>query len=510
MSFRRIEAGILPALSEVGKIKVGGLSPRGVQKRGKADGDVFHPPVKFDHFEVRRLTRLAGDKVNLDPDPLVMARLIERAGEDPARKCACGASVVEIPCMLPFDDPDDNFRTAFQAYSGRKLWCQGNGIRAERRNEKTGAFEELATCQCEYLRDPETQKRTGIQCKPNGSLSLILPDAGTVGGVYVYRTTSWVSIRNIVGAMRWLASLTGGVLAGLPLKLVLIRREHEVPGEGGKTMKTTSPTVTLLYDLRDASKPAIGAMLEDASRLVEYRRAAGVNVRELAEAHRAAVRALPPGPLDLSTEEETAAEFYGDEEAEPGSPNWRPGAELEELMVAAGWTPGKAALRLGDLGGDVAALRAELEGIAKMGPGRLRSANAPAAKPADPPPPETALATISPACVEGKCPLAGPHMDGCPRAGKPAGGAALKRAAAAKAVPAPVPGTAVPSAPLSGIAVEAVAEGPGTDEEAGEAEDDPKIAETAASAATAPRRAAARPGAKKAAAKGVSNASLRW
>jgi len=193
-----------PRLAEVGKIKIGGKGKKVTSKKGAQ----FRVPEKYDHFVV---TTSFKDPRTDDfvADTALMARIAEQSGQDPAK-------LRFIPVTLLFDDPDLNFQVRFSCYAGNQAWCIGDGTKALRlKNDKE---RETIECPCErVLPAYKGQNR----CKVFGRLSVILQCAERLGGVWVFRTTSWNTTRNILSSMMLLKQITGGVLAGLPLLLTI-------------------------------------------------------------------------------------------------------------------------------------------------------------------------------------------------------------------------------------------------------------------------------------------------
>jgi len=178
---------LTPRLVEVGKIKIGGKG----EKRTKS-GTLL--PEKWDHFKVATLMKDEDGRLIMDDE---MNRII---GDD----CR------ELDIYLPFDDPRVNCPTWYGEYSASGVVCMGDGETAIRNGEEIECNPE--TCES-YL-----NKR----CKMHGRLSVMLADAKTVSGMYVFRTTSFYSISNILSSMVSIARETGGILAGIPLKLKMV------------------------------------------------------------------------------------------------------------------------------------------------------------------------------------------------------------------------------------------------------------------------------------------------
>lgn len=204
-----IKRGIRTMLAEVGKIKTGYKGKEVTSKNNKK----FRPPKKLDYFVVTTTER-DGDG-NFIPNGDVMSKL----GDKPK----------EIKIRLPFDSVDKNFFTQFQMYNGGKKLCAGDGEKAERKGELAvdakgyvqQKGEDVHTIQC----DPETCKifQAG-KCKVSGVLSAFLPDSGDLGGVYKFRTHSWNAVSSITAALEYFKANTGGILQGLPLKLVMVKK----------------------------------------------------------------------------------------------------------------------------------------------------------------------------------------------------------------------------------------------------------------------------------------------
>jgi hypothetical protein len=198
--------GLVPSLPERGKIKIG---KKGAPKTSNR-GTEFQPPQKLDHFVVTTLQR--GPDGNFLPDETLMKRL----GDKPT----------EIPVRLLYDDPTLNFPTRYACFVGRNLWCSGDGEVAIRAPAKAGEPPREVACTCERA-DP-AYKGTD-KCKMNGSLSVLIEGAGGIGGVWKFRTTSYNSIVGIMSTMTFIRSMTGGVLANIPLKLKVQPKQATAP-----------------------------------------------------------------------------------------------------------------------------------------------------------------------------------------------------------------------------------------------------------------------------------------
>ena len=205
---------LMPGLSEVGKIKIG-VKGRETTSRG---GATFQPPQKLDHFLVTTLMR------GSDGNYLIDREVHEKYGEKPR----------SLPVRLVYNDPELNFQSRYVCFKGKNLWCSGDGEQACRR-EPSGNMQER-TCPCE-LQNPEyagTADRP--KCKINGTLSVMIDGVSRVGGVWKLRTTSYNSVVGITSSLSLIATLTGGIVAGLPFDLTLRPKTAIVPSSGQSTL----------------------------------------------------------------------------------------------------------------------------------------------------------------------------------------------------------------------------------------------------------------------------------
>jgi len=189
---------LLPGLTERGKIKIGIKGEHRTTRQGKD----FQLPKKLDHFVVTGMARSTKDN-NFVRDESIH-RII---GEAPT----------EIPITLLYDDIEMNFQTRYVCYKGKKLFCTGDGEKAEELNEETGK-KITRGCPCKRLEKDYDGKDV---CKPTGNLSVLIRGAESVGGVWKFRTTSYNSVIGILSALTLIKSQSGGRLAGLPLVLTV-------------------------------------------------------------------------------------------------------------------------------------------------------------------------------------------------------------------------------------------------------------------------------------------------
>ena len=230
----------VPGLKEIGKIKIG---RKGATKKSRA-GNEYRPPEKFNHFEVVTLHK--DDYGDFIPDAAIMNTI--------------GSDCKELAVSLLYNDPTLNFFTRFNQYNGGKCMCSGDGERAVQADGT------------ELVCNPDTCPVFATKkCKPNGILSVVLKDAPRLGGVYKFRTTSVNSIRSILSSLFFIQSLTGGVLADIPLKMTIA--PQSVNPVGSPTAQTIY-VVNLEYpgNMDDLHKQTIELMTRKAgmqSKIVE-------------------------------------------------------------------------------------------------------------------------------------------------------------------------------------------------------------------------------------------------
>jgi hypothetical protein len=264
---------LTPALAEIGKIKIGYLG----EKRTKGGRRL---PEKLDHFELGTLMKDEDGGVVMDE---VMTNAI---GEDKT----------ELDISLCYDEPALNFPTFYAAFTQSKLACMGDGRKAWQRQED-GERKEIVCDrkQCTLAKDKK--------CKPYGRLSVILTPANRIGGTYVFRTTSWNSLRNILSSMAFIRNQTGGILAGIPLKLKL-RAATAVPNALGRRVK--------IYVVNMEYVGTMEHLKQDATAEIKRRKMLGFSMHELEQVQKGAIKEHVHEEAEAEAEE-ISGEFYEEE-----------------------------------------------------------------------------------------------------------------------------------------------------------------------------------------------------
>lgn len=283
--------GTRTALAEAGKIKIGGL---GQVRQGQ--NAAYRQPEKYTYFIVTKTTRkpspTPGVPGDLETDDAIMAQL----PKDPDQKCR------RIPIILHSDNIEDVFPTTLALYTGKKLYCSGDGKNAVRRELVDGkAVPTPMACPCPYLNNRENKK---LCCKPHGTLncSIALKDLAVAGAVHHWRTTSIISIQQMRGSLEQIQSLFG-TLRGVPLWLVV----------GPVTVSPGGVTTTVHVCHVEARAQDVMAIQQKALQMASMRQRLGF-VDRVAPVQRPAV---DEGPDE---EAETQMEFHpeADGGADPG------------------------------------------------------------------------------------------------------------------------------------------------------------------------------------------------
>lgn len=179
------------------------------------------------------------------------------------------AKLRAIQIMLPFNDPDLNLRAEyvqFDRQTGRPM-AISDGTTCQRR---TAQGMEAITC-------ANTQDccRRQADTKPYGRLYVKVGDEDDLG-VFIFRTTSYNSIRTLAARLRYYAAVSGGLLATLPLELKL----------RGKSTTQSYRTPIYYVDLVIRDSMTLREAIQEARRADAERREQGFDQAALDEAAR--------------------------------------------------------------------------------------------------------------------------------------------------------------------------------------------------------------------------------
>ena len=201
-------------LLELGKIKIGGLGEERTSKAGKK----WRLPRKDDHFTITGMARDSAG--NLVVDEALMQDLQQYADPD--------GMLRRIPIRVLSDEVDDILQARFVWYGKKSPGAVSDGktVTWYYDRENFGKFDPPKV-------EPWTPEMLDITIPTysGGSTSLfklhfnfsccIAAVEARFGGIYKLRSTSIISFRQIHASLVHISQLTGGVLVGMPLFLVV-------------------------------------------------------------------------------------------------------------------------------------------------------------------------------------------------------------------------------------------------------------------------------------------------
>jgi len=164
-----------------------------------------------------------------------------------------------IPVQFLFNDPNLNLRAEYACFdreSGRPV-CVGNGETCRRAGE--AGITELPCPSPDGCAFGQ-----GGACKPYGRLNVLIGDEDEMGS-FIFRTTSYNSIRTLAARLHYFSAVSGNRLACLPLELKLrgksttqsYRSAIYYVDIGVRSGSTLEQTITVATEL-DARRKAVG------------------------------------------------------------------------------------------------------------------------------------------------------------------------------------------------------------------------------------------------------------
>ncbi len=198
-----------------------------------------------------------------------------------------------IPVRMLFNDPDLNLRADYSLFDrepGRPV-CVGNGETCRRTGD---AGVQALTCPSP---DGCAFGQAG-NCKPYGRLNVSIADEDELGS-FIFRTTSFNSIRTLAARLHYFSAVSGNLLASLPLELKL----------RGKSTTQSYRSAIYYVDLGLRSGSDLETPITEARKLDARRKAAGFDQPALDAAAHAG---FGNGAFEESAEDGAAAvdEFY--------------------------------------------------------------------------------------------------------------------------------------------------------------------------------------------------------
>lgn len=258
----------------IGRISIG----RVVEKNGK------RLPEKSDEFQ---LTSQVQNRDGWILHPL----------DEALRKANGGSKLRSIPVRVLFNDPELTLRadySMFDRQTGRPV-CVGNGETCRRVTD-----EGVAALPCSSPDGCAFGKAGG--CKPYGRMNVVIGDEDELGS-FIFRTTSFNSIRTLAARLHYFRAVSGGLLATMPLELKL----------RGKSTTQSYRSAIYYVDVVVQSGLTLEEAIARARQLDGQRKASGFDQAALDEAAR---NGFGNGAFEESGEDVPAVveEFYPEAE----------------------------------------------------------------------------------------------------------------------------------------------------------------------------------------------------
>ncbi|MGA4215156.1 phage capsid protein [Ralstonia nicotianae] len=261
-------------------------------------GLVISPPV-VGRIAIGRVVEKNGKRLPEKDDQFTLTtQVYNRDGwvlhplNESLRKATPG-KLRSIPVRMLFNEPDLNLRaeyTLFDRDTGRPV-CVGNGERCKR-VEQDG----IAILPCP---SPDGCQFGGPGgCKPYGRLNVIVGDDDEMGS-FIFRTTSFNSIRTLAARLHYFSAVSGNLLACLALELKL----------RGKSTTQSYRSAIYYVDLSVRAGMTLEATITEARELDARRKASGFDQTALDVAAKVG---FANGAFEDSPEEAAAVaeEFY--------------------------------------------------------------------------------------------------------------------------------------------------------------------------------------------------------
>jgi hypothetical protein len=244
---------------EMGRIKIGGKESRERQSSGGS----WRKPEMHDHFTITTMNKQPnGDFV---VDTPLMNQLVGKYG-DPDGKLR------RIPIRVLSDDIEDFLQGAFVWYAGKPIFAVSDGKTVTWfRSPTPDGFARVNTppkvepwdrSMLEIL-SPKT-KTPIFKLHVDFSCVIAAPEAKW-GGVYKLRTTGVISTKQIFTSLCHIQALTGGILRGMPLMLV-VRPMQVSPMVNGSEVQSTVQVMHV-----ELVGPDLLQIQQDALKICEFR-----------------------------------------------------------------------------------------------------------------------------------------------------------------------------------------------------------------------------------------------
>lgn len=270
-------------------------------------GLAITPPV-IGRISIGRVVEKNGKRLPEKDDQFTLTTQVQQRGEwmlhplnEELRKVTTG-KLRSIPVRFLFNDPDLNLRVEYSCFdrdTGRPV-CVGNGETCRRAGD--AGIEDLPCPSPDGCAFGQAGN-----CKPYGRLNVAIGDDDELGS-FIFRTTSYNSIRTLAARLHYFGAVSGNRLACLPLELKL----------RGKSTTQSYRSAIYYVDVGVRAGSTLEEALTSARELDARRKAAGFDQMALDVAAHAGFR---NGAFEESIEESSAIveEFYPDAETSDGT-----------------------------------------------------------------------------------------------------------------------------------------------------------------------------------------------
>lgn len=238
------------SLPELGRIKSGRKGKEAISKGGKK----FRLPEKIDHYLITTMARDEDGNYVLDEE---LMNTLKQEGS--GAKLDKNGNIVGIPIRLLYNTIDLNFNTRLACYVSGKCACSGDGEKGVTRAGRE------TQCPCEKLDPTYTGKE---KCKFNGKLYCIIEGTTAVGACHTLHSTSYNTVKSILGGLAFIQAAAGGQLAFLPLLLVLTPKTTVIPTTGATTTVYVS-SIVYNGNINELRQSALEMAKEKSQYLIE-------------------------------------------------------------------------------------------------------------------------------------------------------------------------------------------------------------------------------------------------
>ena len=275
-------------------------------------GLAITPPV-LGRISIGRIVEKNGKRLPEKDDQFTITTQVQthngwvRHPFDEALRKSSGGKLRSIPVRMLFNEPALNLRAEYSAFdreTGRPM-CVGNG-----ENCRRVARDDIETLVCPSPSGCGFGQKSG--CKPYGRLNVVLGEDEL--GTFIFRTTSYNSIRTLTARLRYFHAVSGGLLATMPMELRL----------RGKSTTQSYRTAIYYADLVLPMGISLEDAIQEAKRLDEQRKASGFDQTALDEIARLG---FTDGAFEESEEDvpAVAEEFFPDHDTSTSESTESPG-----------------------------------------------------------------------------------------------------------------------------------------------------------------------------------------